>query len=132
MIVTPTYHVFEMYKVHQGATYLPSDLTCNAYRYEGQQVQSLSTSASKDKSGRIHISICNLDPNQPADIDCELQGAQPENVSGRILTAVKMNSHNTFEQPDAVKPAAFNAVDVQGKKILTTLPPMSIVVLSVE
>ena len=27
MVLTPTYYVFKMYKVHQDATYLPIDLT---------------------------------------------------------------------------------------------------------
>ena len=31
MILTPTYHVFEMYKRHQGAIQLPVELACNAY-----------------------------------------------------------------------------------------------------
>lgn len=29
MVLTPTYHVFEMYKVHQDATFLPMDLICD-------------------------------------------------------------------------------------------------------
>ena len=28
-VLTPTYHVFEMYKVHQDATFLPMDLICD-------------------------------------------------------------------------------------------------------
>src|SRR5439155_22249597 len=32
MVLTPTYHAFEMYKVHQGATYLPIDLTTPDYK----------------------------------------------------------------------------------------------------
>lgn len=132
MIVTPTYHVFEMYKVHQGATYLPSDLVCNAYRRGSQQLPSLVCSASKDKSGRIHLSICNLDPESSAELACELRGATAERVSGRILTASEMNSHNTFDEPNKVEPTSLEGLKVEDGQILAAIPSKSVVVLTIE
>ena len=104
MIVTPTYHVFEMYKVHQGAKMLPTDLTCNPYKNNSETLPSLSVSASKDKAGRIHISICNLDPEAPAELMCQLKDYKPNKVTARVLTADVMNAHNTFERPNALTP----------------------------
>jgi alpha-N-arabinofuranosidase len=84
MIVTPTYHVFDMYKVHQGATLLRSELACRDYRFEQDKVSALSVSASRDVSGKIHITLCNLDPGKAASIFCEIKGAKPKKISGKF------------------------------------------------
>jgi alpha-N-arabinofuranosidase len=132
MIVTPTYHVFEMYKVHQGAKMLPTDLTCNPYKNNSQTLPSLTTSASRDNSGTIHISICNLDPEMPAELRCQLKGHRPNKVTARVLTADAMNAHNTFEKPNAITPTELNGIDIENDNVLVTLPSKSVVVLSIN
>ncbi|GAJ13811.1 unnamed protein product, partial [marine sediment metagenome] len=132
IVLTPTYHVFEMYKVHQDAILLPTDLQCSDYRYNDEALPGLSVSASRDEEGRIHVSLCNLDPNNPAELVCEIRGADYEQVSGRVLTAAAMNAHNTFENPDAIRPSVFEAVEVKGDELIATLPAMSVVVLELE
>src|ERR1051325_4391850 len=47
MVLTPTYYVFKMYKVHQGATLIPIDLNAPEYRLDQAAVPSLSASASR-------------------------------------------------------------------------------------
>ena len=132
MIVTPTYHVFDMYKVHQDATLLPADVECRQYEYTDQKIPSLSASASQDKNGTIHVSLCNLHPDHPADVALEFRGVNAKNVKGRILTAEKMTAHNTFEKPDAIKPGVFRSARLKKGLIETTLPPKSVVVLEVS
>jgi alpha-N-arabinofuranosidase len=132
MILTPTYHVFDMYKVHQDATLLPSDLECEDYSFDGEDIPGLNVSASKDKSGKIHVSICNLNPNEDAKLNCEIRGAQFKRVSGSILTAPKMNTHNTFDNPDAIKPAKFDNVKIKGNELVIKMPSKSIVALEIE
>ncbi len=132
MIVTPTYHVFEMYKVHQGATYLPSDLTCRGYKRGNDELPSLTASASRAKSGQIHISVCNLDATKPVDFVCDLEGANVSRVSGRVLTAEAMNARNTFDEPEAVKPVVLEGFTVQNGTIRGMLPARSVSVLTVQ
>jgi len=132
MIVTPTFHVFEMYTVHHDATMLPVDLQSNDYKYGNDGVPAVNVSASKDKSGTIHISFCNLNPNDAAEVSCALEGAEPESVSGRVLTADVMTAHNTFENPEVVKPATFNDFKLEGNVLTTTLPSKSVVVLALK
>jgi alpha-N-arabinofuranosidase len=132
MIVTPTYHVFEMYKVHHDATLLPIELECSDYRFGNDSVSALNVSASKDNSGRIHISLCNLDPGNTAEVVCVLESAEPKEISGRVLTAEAMTAHNTFENPQVVKPATFNNFKLEGNILTTTLPTKSVVVLEIE
>ena len=132
MIVTPRYHVFEMYKVHQDATYLPFELQCKKYEFEDEAIPGLSASASRDQSGKIHISLCNLNPERRGKIICELRGTKVKAVSGRVLTAEVMNSHNTFRDPEAVKPAIFKMAKLENNKVLSRLPAKSVVVLEIE
>jgi len=131
MILTPTYHVFEMYKVHQDAMLLPADLQCKQYKFAGNSIPSLSFSASRNKAGKIHISLCNLDPNNPAEIVCELRGYEAKSITGRLLTASRMTTHNTFDSPETLKPTVFKAVQLKNNNVFTTLPSKSVVVLEI-
>ncbi len=47
MILTPTYHVLEMYNVHQDATMLPVKLISNDYVMGNEKLPAVSVSASK-------------------------------------------------------------------------------------
>ena len=132
MIVTPTYHVFEMFTVHQGATLLPSDLSCHAYEHGGEKVPSLVASSSKNSEGTVHISICNLNPNKDAELQCRLEGITPASVNGRVLTADTMNAMNTFEKPETIKPAVLSEVGVKDGIVSATIPAKSVVVLAVR
>ncbi len=132
MILTPTYHVFDLYQVHHDATLLPVDVECADYQSGGATIPGLSVSASRDKAGKIHVSICNLNPNAPAELTCQLRGAKPSTISGRVLTAAAMTAHNTFDKPEAIQPAEFTAAKATEGGFTATLPPKSVVVLEVK
>jgi len=129
MIVTPTYHVFEMYKVHQGASLIPIEMKAPEYRLGQSSVPALQASASRDAAGKIHISIVNLDPNRAAQVSTRITGATVKNITGRVLTAPAMTTTNTFDKPDAVRPARFTDFQLQGGQITLNLPSKSVVVL---
>jgi alpha-N-arabinofuranosidase len=102
------------------------------YTYESRTIPAVSASASVDKDGKIHISLCNLDPTESQDIRCEIRGTGQAQVRGEILTSGKMNDHNDFEHPDVVAPSSFDAAKIEEGILVTTLPPMSVVVLAIE
>ena len=130
MILTPTYHVFDMYKVHQNGTQIPVEVTAPEYKFGHASVPSLHASASRDGSGRLHISIVNLDPNHSAQVSMRITGAAAGNITGRMLTAPAMNTTNTFEKPDAIQPVPFTGLEMEGGRVLLRLPSKSVVVLS--
>ncbi|HQH73497.1 MAG TPA: alpha-L-arabinofuranosidase C-terminal domain-containing protein, partial [bacterium] len=132
MLLTPTYHVFDLFKVHQDATWLPAELISEDYQFGNEKIPALQASASKDAGGKIHLSLCNFDPTRARDLTAVLQGAEAKQVSGQILTADTITAHNTFDNPEAVKPTAFSGASLQGNRISLTMPPKSIVVLEVE
>jgi len=129
MVLTPTYHVFDMYKVHQDATLLPLELKTADYVFENDKIPAVSMSASKDKANRIHITLCNLDPRNENTVTVDLHGAAFTKLSGRILTAEGMNALNTFEKPDTVKPADFTRAKKTDAGLEIQLPPRSVVML---
>ncbi|MEH7414454.1 alpha-N-arabinofuranosidase [Neobacillus drentensis] len=134
MILTPTYHVFDMYKVHQDAELLAVDSSFGTYEYNGVTLPQVTVSASKNAEGKIHVSLCNIDHQNGAELDLDLRGISAVNtkVSGTIITADTMNAHNTFEQPDVVKPVEFTGVTVENNKLAIKLPAMSVVTLVIE
>jgi alpha-L-arabinofuranosidase len=134
MILTPTYHVFDMYSVHQDAVLLPLSIDAGRYELQGRSIPAVSGSASRDKDGRIHLSLVNLDPTHARSVTAELRegGARVSRVAGRMLTAGAINAHNTFEQPDAVQPQAFTGARLAGQRLTLELPAKSIVVLELQ
>jgi alpha-N-arabinofuranosidase len=133
MVLTPTYHVFEMYKVHQGATSLPVQLTTSPdYAVGAEKIPALSAAASRDAAGKVHLSLVNANPSTPINVTCTLAGLTAKTVAGRVLTSPAMPDHNTFTAPDLVKPRPFTAARLDGGKLLLTLPAKSVVVLTVE
>ncbi|GAB2670231.1 alpha-N-arabinofuranosidase [Paenibacillus thermoaerophilus] len=134
MLVTPTYHVFEMFKVHQDAEALTLHLQSPDYELGGEAIPQFSASASKDASGRIHISLSNLHHEAAGDVAIDLRGwsGGAPKITGRILTASEPDAHNTFEKPDAVRPEAFEGARWSGAGLTVALPPMSVAVLTLE
>lgn len=132
MLLTPTYHVFEMYSVHHDAQLVPAQVESPDYAFGDSKIPAVSVSASKDKAGKVHVTLCNLNPNTAVDVACDLQGLKARSVSGRVLTSSDITTHNTFEQPEAVKPANFDGAKVGGEGLTVALPAKSIVVLELE
>lgn len=132
MLLTPTYHVFEMYTVHQDAVRLPLTLDAGTYAYEGQSVPAISASASRDGRGRMHVTLTNIDPNTTRTVDADIRGARAAQVTGRILTAPAMNSYNDFTHADVVRPTEFRGATLSGGTLHVVLPPHSVVVLELK
>jgi alpha-N-arabinofuranosidase len=132
MILTPTYHVFELFTPHHDATLLPIALEEGSYGFDGDSIPAVSASASRDSAGVIHITLANLDPGRPRTIRAEARGVSVSAVSGRILTAAAMNAHNTFDDPDAVRPAPFRGARLAGGRLVIALPARSIVALELR
>ncbi|MEK7253440.1 MAG: alpha-L-arabinofuranosidase C-terminal domain-containing protein, partial [Bacteroidota bacterium] len=86
----------------------------------------------KDKEGRIHVSLVNIDAQKSQEVSVDLRGAAVKTVSGRVLTSAKIQDHNTFEQPEKVKPAVFTGAALKGNVMNVKMPPFSVVVLELK
>jgi alpha-N-arabinofuranosidase len=132
MILTPTYHVMEMYNVHQDATLLPVSVTSNKYIFDKDTLNAISVSASKDKNGVTHVSLVNIDAAKAQSVSINIIGANYRSVTGRILTSDKLQNYNSFENPNKIVPAVFNGAQLNGSKLNLNIPPFSVVVLELK
>jgi alpha-N-arabinofuranosidase len=132
MLLTPTYHVFDLFKVHQDANWLPLSFTSPDYAFGGNKISAVNASASKDKNGAVHISFVNADPHHSINISTSLAGLQVQNPRGEILHAKSFADVNTFENPEFVKTEVFNGFKKQGDRLDIVLPPLSVVVLEIK
>lgn len=127
MVLTPTYHVFDMYVPFQGATPYPADVKGPIYEKAGFKVPMVDVSAARGADGKLYLSLTNTDPNKAARVTTNLSG----NARGRILTGPAIDTHNTFDQPNAIQPAVYSARS-SGGKLTLDLPAKSVVVVAVE
>jgi alpha-N-arabinofuranosidase len=132
MILTPTYHVFDMYKRHQDAVLLPIGYRTGEYSYNGDSIPEMSSSASKSDDGTINLSLCHLNPHDSLDTAIEIRGATVKQVAGQIVTGERMDSHNTFDNPDQVTVNSFSQMKLDGNRFTVTVPSKSVVMLKIR
>jgi alpha-N-arabinofuranosidase len=132
MLLTPTYHVMEMYNVHQDATMLPLNINAADYILGYEKLPAVSVSASKNANGITHISLVNIDATKKQDITINVKGAKYSVVNGRILASSSLQDYNSFTIPDKIKPAAFGGAVLRDGVLSVSLPPFSVVVLELK
>src|SRR5450432_455601 len=132
MLLTPTYHVMEMYNVHQNALMIPLSISSNDYVFDDKHLKAISASASKDNSGTIHISLVNIDANKEQDLTIDLGNLPVSSVNGRILRSDKLQDYNSFENPEKIKPVPFNGARIKGNTLSLQMAPFSVVVLEMH
>jgi alpha-N-arabinofuranosidase len=132
MLLTPTYHVFDLYKVHQDAKLLPLQLSVPDYQYGDQKIPAVNASASVDSTGAIHISLVNLDAAHTIPVKTTISGSDWHTVEGQILTAAKFTDINSFDQPGNIRPVPFSHARKEGDQLVANLPPLSVVVLTLK
>jgi alpha-N-arabinofuranosidase len=132
MLLTPTYHVFDLYKVHQDAKLLTLQFESPDYVYGADKLPAVNASASRDASGAVHVSLVNIDASKKVTVRTTLQGISWKTVEGSILTSANFTDINTFDQPGKVKPAAFLGARKEGNELVVELPAKSVVVLELK
>ena len=129
MLLTPTYHVMEMYKVHQDAQLLPVEFDSPEYTFEGESLPAVSVSASKDSTGVVHISAVNIDSEKENEVEFDLSGFDIDDFNAEILVSEELQDHNTFDEPKKITPSEFKDFKFKKGTLKMTLPPFSVVVL---
>ncbi|WP_059046650.1 alpha-N-arabinofuranosidase [Paenibacillus rubinfantis] len=131
MLLTPTYHVFDMYKVHQDAELLDLSLDMGSYKLDEEEIPAVTATASRDAQGKIHLSFCNLQHHAEAQVVIDVRGLEGNGlaITGSTLTGDRIDAHNTFVQPEAVKPQPFESFQLSGGMLTINLPAMSVTTL---
>ncbi len=130
MVKTPTYHVFDLYKVHMENTYLNIQEETDYYR--GLPETDTTASINKD-SGKLFVSVCNSNPRTSAEYSIEIPGLEKiKSVKCRILTGSEITSHNTPENPDNVSIEEFCDYKTELNSICCELPPRCVATFEIN
>lgn len=134
MILTPTYHVFNMYSVHQGAQLVQSTIATGTRKApNGFEFPEVSESASVDSEGHLNVTLCNMALDKAMPIEMLIDQGDMMLYEGKLLTGA-MGDHNTFEVPTKVESTEFDAVEwektASGSEVRFELPPCSVVRLT--
>ena len=132
MLLTPTYHVFDLFKVHQDATLLPIKISSPDYSSDAQKIPAINVSASIDSNKIVHISLVNIDATKTINLKTAFSGFQWKNVSGNIVTSGKFTDYNSFTNADKINIVPFNGAKKEGDNLVVDLPPLSVVVLELK
>ena len=131
IILTPTYHVLEMYNVHQDAKLIPMEITTANYVLGDEKLPAISASASVDAKGIMHISLTNIDSSNPQDLTIALDG-EFKSANARIITSKKLQDYNSFEKPNQIQPVAFKDFSLKKNQLSIKLPPFSVIVIALN
>ena len=132
ILLTPTYYVFDMYKVHQDAKKINVNFESPKYTLEGKSIPAVNISASVDTLGVTHITLVNLDANKNIPLRIALPGINWKGVTGSILTSGAVTDINEFDKPIKVSIQSFIGAQKEGAELVVTLPSKSIVSLALK
>ena len=132
MIVTPTYHVYDLYQGHQGGASLPVELDVDEIAFEhggaAMSLPQLVASASR-KGNTLTLSVVNMHASQPVEASIDLGVSGTLNVQTATLTHSDTAAHNTFDQPDNVRPTRTTAE--RGGQWTQVFPAASVTVMTI-
>ncbi|TFW22797.1 alpha-N-arabinofuranosidase [Duganella callida] len=133
MVLTPTYYAYQMYVPFQNATSLPVTLQNNPDYTAGEfKIPEISASAARGADGKLYLALVNTNPNKEADVALNIPGQTVRSLKGNVLTAAAMDTHNTFQAPNAIKPAPFTAAAGADGKLSVKVPAKAVIVVAVE
>ena len=132
MLLTPTYHVFDLYSSHQDAMLADSFIQSEEEGEGAYRIPTLQESASVAEDGTLTVTLANLSLKKDYEIDAVLLGAPSGQIEATLLGG-EMDACNTFEQPQQVQPEDFsNQVRPTASGAAFTIPAHSIVKLSIR
>jgi alpha-N-arabinofuranosidase len=130
MLLTPTYHIYRLYKPFQDAQLIPVEVNSGQYSFADITIAQVDVLAARAKDGKVWLALTNVDPHNSVKIKPRLKGVKLKGAKGEVLTALRVDSVNTFELPDAVVPKSVNFETTKGSLIID-IPPRSVTVVEI-
>ena len=131
IVLTPTYHLFRMYNVHQDATFVPVDYSeGEIVSRSGRVMPDISVSASRDSEGKVHVSVVNPVADREQTVTLCFDSLKPKHISAELLSAPSLQSYNDFGRKPEVVPVPFDALKKKGNTVTFTMPAASVITLA--
>jgi alpha-N-arabinofuranosidase len=126
LVLTPTYHVFDLFQSHQDGRAVRCEVDSPSISFavgsERRTITSLTASASL-KSNELTISLTNAHATLPQEV--EVIGARLADATISTLAHEDLTAHNTFEEPELLRPTVAHVENATR----LTLPAASVCVL---
>ena len=106
-ILTPNYHIFEMFMPHMGATAVRTVFSAPQAKYtrNGKPAQFWGLSGSASMMGKqLTLTVTNPHLSESRETEIAVRGARVSSAQVRVLTDKDVHAHNTFDNPRAVQP----------------------------
>jgi alpha-N-arabinofuranosidase len=132
-ILTPTYHVFDMYAAHQGGQSLRTNVSASPLKYtingKPATMRGLNGSASLHDR-RLVLTVTNPDPKASVNTEVTIYGANVKEIGITTLTAKDVHAHNSFDNPRAVEPQTSQGA-ARGRALVYNFAPASVTRLQI-
>jgi alpha-N-arabinofuranosidase len=132
-VLTPNYHVFEMYMPHAGATAVRTEFIApkvSFTRLDAQRKEvpvsfwGLNGSASlKDK--QVALTVVNPHHNQARETEIAIRGGAIKAAESRTLSSTDIRARNSFANPNALEPKSA-PVNATGPTMTFKFAPASV------
>lgn len=130
MLLTPTYHVFKMFKSHAENMLLGSFIT-TGFLDENSKTPILTESASVDGNGTVISTVSNASLSESCEIKCQIADSEVSFVKAEILSG-NARDYNTFENSGKVATREFTDFVLTADGFIAKLPPCSIVKFTIK
>jgi alpha-L-arabinofuranosidase len=127
MVLTPTYHVFKMFNVHQDATLVPSELKTGEYVFGNESIPLMTASASVS-NGAMNVTLTNASPSKDEPLTIELPSTY-KTATAQIITAKNMNDLNDFGKEEKVKIETYKVEKPSNGKLTLNVPAKSVILV---
>lgn len=124
MVLTPTYHVFDLYKAHHEATLLGTHILSGKVGEGKDEIPQISATASQ-KDGVITVTMTNTDAKNAVEVQLDVVGMTTKEIKARVLSD-KIDAYNDFDNASNVKIADFDDISIEGDMIAVKLPACSV------
>jgi len=133
-VLTPVYHVFQMYAAHQGAQAVRALFASPSISYDrdGKPATFWGLRGSASVKGNdLTITVVNPDVAQTREASIDLLGGVMASGTVTALTHSDIHAHNTFESPDVVRPLT-GELRGSGSSIRYSFAPSSVTLLQIK
>lgn len=141
VVKTPTYHVFDLYKPHQGATAVRlvtlsevitdggegAEHCRNCYREKQPFGLKAVQGSASIKGGELCVTVVNSHPSEATELDLSVYQMELESARVVTLAAKEIHAHNTFDNPDVVTLSDETTLQARNGHIRVPLPAGSVV-----
>ena len=124
MVLTPTYHIFKLFKSHAENTLLGSFLTTDYL--DDKVTPVLTESASVKEDGTIVSTISNISLTESREIKCQIADSTVTSITAEIVTA-DARAYNDFNKEPAVFTKEFTDFTLTADGFVANIPACSVV-----